>query len=85
VSPAATTIFRTTDAGTTIGYFAHPRVGTLVILDNPAAPADMRHIEAGRLTDAGFQPAPFAAYGMTAAVLRGIADLIEEGEANAKA
>ncbi|MBF5002371.1 hypothetical protein IRT45_35225 [Nocardia sp. BSTN01] len=66
----------TTDTGTTIT--ATEEGGeTLVVLDNPGARADMRNLEAGRIVTGGFQPAPFAAWGLTPSALRAIADLIE--------
>ncbi|MFE2994149.1 hypothetical protein ACFXG4_03945 [Nocardia sp. NPDC059246] len=49
----------------------------IVLLDHPDAPADMRPTEAGRVIDGGFQPAPFAAWGLRPSGLRAIADLIE--------
>lgn len=52
-----------------------------VVLDHPDAPADMRDTVAGRVTDfggaRGFQPVPFAAFLLSPATLRAIADLIE--------
>jgi hypothetical protein len=84
------TPFRTLDNGTTIGSFTHPRVGTLVTLQNPGAPADMATIEAGRIATveghpAGFQPAMFCAFTLSPAALRGIADLVEEVQARGEA
>lgn len=55
----------------------------IVVLDNPAAPEDMRHCEAGRVIDGGFQPAPFAAWALRPEVLRAIADLIDPERADA--
>lgn len=66
----------TTSTGTTITLTDCDDM-TLVLLDAPDAPADMRNLEAGRLVDGGFQPAPFAAWGLVPATLRAIADLIE--------
>lgn len=37
----------------------------------------MRMTEAGRILRQGFQPAPFAAFGLTPEALRAIADLTE--------
>ena len=50
---------------------------TIVIVDNPLAPADMRNLEAGRVVDGALQPAPFAAFSLSPATLRAIADIIE--------
>lgn len=50
---------------------------TMLLLDHPNAPADMRPTEAGRVIDGGFQPAPFANWALTPEGLRAIADLIE--------
>jgi len=69
----------TTPHGTTVRIEQHP-TGALVILDHPAAPADMRNHEAGRIIGGGFQPAPFAEFGLRPDVLRAIADLIEGGK-----
>lgn len=78
----------TTSTGTTITIQDSDH-GPLIILDHPDAPADARHIEAGRiieapghnpageLTNRGFQPAPFSAYVLTAETMRAIADLVE--------
>lgn len=49
-----------------------------VILDNPNAPEDLRHGEAGRIIGGGFQPAPFAEFALSAEALHIIADLIEQ-------
>lgn len=69
----------TTSTGTTVRIEEH--VGSsLVMLSNPKAPAGMRDIEAGRLIDSGFQPAPFAAFGISPETLRAIATLIEENQ-----
>jgi hypothetical protein len=67
----------TTPSGTTVDV---KQVDGLhvVILDNPAAPDDMRNVEAGRITEGGFQPAMLSAFGMSPTVLRAIADLIEQ-------
>jgi hypothetical protein len=71
---AATVI---TSTGTTVTL--EPSVhGPLVILDNPNAPADMRNIEAGRITDGGYQSAPFSLGALTPETLRAIAHLIEQ-------
>lgn len=65
----------TTPNGTTISL-EQKGSDTLVILDNPAAPADMRNTEAGRIIPGGFQAAPFMDFGLRPDVLRAIADLI---------
>jgi len=67
----------TTSTGTTITVEDRP-AGRAVICDNPAAPQDMRHNEVGRVVGGGFQPAPFAAFGLTPEALRIIADLCEQ-------
>jgi len=71
----------TTSTGTTISCLSGAD-GELVMLTNPDAPADLRTIEAGRLArhldTVGFQPAPFFPAALSAEVLRGIADLLEE-------
>lgn len=66
----------TTDTGTTI-TLARDSVNTLVILDNPAAPDDLRHAEVGRVISGAFQAIPFMTVALRPAVLRAIADLIE--------
>lgn len=66
----------TTSTGTTITLTDLDDM-TLVHLDHPSAPADMRNMEAGRILDGGFQPAPFADWALTPVTLRAIADLIE--------
>lgn len=50
---------------------------TVIILDDPAAPEDLRNTEAGRIIMGGFQPAPFAAIAVRPETLRAIADLVE--------
>lgn len=51
---------------------------TVIILDHPAAPDDMRNLEAGRIVEGmGFQPAPFAEYALRPEMLRAIADLVD--------
>lgn len=68
----------TTSTGTNVWITTREATGdSIVVLDNPAAPDDMRCTEAGRVLDGGFQPAPFAAFGLTPETLRVIADLIE--------
>lgn len=67
----------TTSSGTTISIVSSDGM-QLVIADNPAAPEDMRNRELGRVIYGGFQPAPFAAWGMTTETLRAIADLIDQ-------
>lgn len=66
----------TTSHGTTIDV-KETEHGTIVVLGNPAAPEDMRSIEAGRIINGGFQPAPFSFGAFRPEVLRVIADLIE--------
>lgn len=52
---------------------------TVVVVDHPDAPDDMRNYEVGRLFPGlGFLPAPFCEAGLRPAALRAIADLIEE-------
>lgn len=70
----------TTRTGTTISLAPQAGGYQIVVLDNPAAPPDMRHCEGGRVVDGGFQPAPFAAWALTPEALRIIADLIEGAE-----
>ena len=66
----------TTATGSTVSI--NERDGNAyVVLDHAAAPDDMRHLEAGRVVDGGFQPAPFSAYGLSPTTLRAIADLLE--------
>lgn len=67
----------TTTAGTTV-TLTERHGETLVLLDHPDAPADMRSTEAGRILDSGFQPRPFVAWALKPEVLRAIADLIEK-------
>lgn len=69
---------KTTSTGSTITLRDDEHNGQLVILDHPEAPSDMRDLEAGRVIDGGFQPAPFAAFALSPEALRAIADLIEE-------
>ncbi|MCP1414370.1 hypothetical protein [Paenarthrobacter sp. A20] len=66
----------TTSSGTTVSVH-QSGPDALLFLDHPEAPDDMRHLEAGRVTQEGFQPAPFAAFGLGPETLRAIADLIE--------
>ena len=72
----------TTETGTVVTLQDAEEFPTIV-LDHPDAPADMRRIEVGRITHdgEGFQPAPFVAGSMRPAVLRAIADLMENKEA----
>lgn len=66
----------TTSNGTTITL--EVRHGdTVVVLDNPDAPDDMRNTEVGRVTDGGFQPVMFCPWGLTAETLRAIAQAID--------
>jgi len=67
----------TTSSGTTILLDTQGE-DIVVIFENPSAPPDMRHAEAGRLVDGGFQPAPFAPWGLRPETLRALADLIDE-------
>lgn len=68
----------TTSTGTNVWVTTREATGDrIVVLDNPAAPDDMRMCEAGRVIGGGFQPAPFAAFGLMPECLRAIADLIE--------
>lgn len=67
----------TTSTGSIV-FLADRDGDTIVLLDHPDAPADMRPTEAGRVIDGGFQPAPFANWALTPEGLRAIADLIEE-------
>lgn len=73
----------TTSTGTTVT--TEERHGdTVVILDNPEAPADMRNAEVGRITDGGFQPAMFGPWvALTAETLRAIAQAIDPACATA--
>ncbi|NKY47982.1 hypothetical protein [Nocardia cerradoensis] len=66
----------TTDTGTIVSV-AEKGGETLVLLDHPEAPDDMRNTEAGRIIDGGFQPYPFASWAATPSTLRALADLIE--------
>lgn len=69
---------RTTSTGTTVRLTARRRDGdVLVILDNPASPADMRNTEAGRVIEGAFQPAPFSPFALTPETLRAIADVLD--------
>lgn len=68
----------TTSTGTNVWVTTREATGDrIIVLDNPAAPDDMRMNEAGRILPGGFQPAPFAAFGLTPEALRAIADLTE--------
>lgn len=67
----------TTSTGTTV-TLAERRGDTVILLDHPNAPADMRNTEAGRIVDGSFQPAIFAAWSMQPEALRTIADLIDQ-------
>lgn len=69
-----------TSVGGTVSLVAGPDDLLLVVLDHPEAPEDMRHLEAGRIIHGGFQPAPFAEYGLRPETLRIIAALIEDHE-----
>ena len=70
----------TTSIGTTV-TLKDSEHGSLVVLDHPDAPDDMRNLEAGRLArfsgDWGFQPAMFSEGLIGPETLRAIADLIE--------
>jgi hypothetical protein len=50
---------------------------TFVVLDHPAAPADLRNAEVGRMVEGTLQ-VPFVEFGLSPLTLRAIADLIEE-------
>lgn len=68
----------TTSTGTNIWIATRESTGDrIVVLENPCAPSDMQMTEAGRVIDGGFQPAPFAAWGLSPEALRAIADVIE--------
>lgn len=68
-----------TTTGTDVWVTTRKSTGDrVVVLDHPQAPEDMRMCEAGRVIDGAFQPAPFAAFGLRAAVLRAIADLVDQ-------
>ncbi|MFD6356771.1 hypothetical protein [Nocardia tengchongensis] len=66
----------TTITGTTV-TLADRDGGTVVLLDDPASPPDMRATDAGQIIGGGFQPAPFAAWALRPGTLRAIAELIE--------
>jgi hypothetical protein len=72
----------TTDTGTTI-TLTDRGDDTVVLLNNPSAAPDAPDLEAGRIIQGAFQPAPFAAWGLTPPALRAIADLIEGGGSDA--
>ena len=68
----------TTSTGTNIWVATRESTGDrIVVLENPHAPSGMQMTEAGRVIDGGFQPAPFAAWGLRPEALRAIADVIE--------
>lgn len=68
----------TTSTGTTI-HTVPSTHGTLVILGHPDdAPDYMHPLEAGRIKDGGFQPAPFMLGALSPETLRAIADLIDD-------
>lgn len=62
----------TTENGTEVGL-RYVGAATVVVLSRD----DARTTEAGRIEGGGFQPVPFASFGMRPDVLRAIADLIE--------
>ena len=67
----------TTDGGTTVSL-EEVNGATLVFLDAPDAPEDMKRVEAGRVAEGiAYQPPIFAPFAMRPAVLRAIADLID--------
>lgn len=68
----------TLPSGSTLRVVQEPDGQVVVRLSNPDAPADLRDFEAGRVIGGGFQTPIFAAYTLSPAALRGIADLIEE-------
>ena len=77
----------TTSTGTTIRLEQRRETdpqSLVVILDNPAAPDDMRDNEVGRVIDGGYQPAMFAPWALRPEVLRGIADLIDSVDVQAR-
>lgn len=68
----------TTDSGTTVSIEEDAGL-TLIFLTAPAAPPDLRRVEVGRLVDGGgFQVIPFMPFTLRPAVLRAIADLVED-------
>jgi hypothetical protein len=75
----------TTPSGSTVSIDSDDYGNTMIVLDHPDAPEDMRKYEVGRIvTDSpgpvdgkGFQPVPFCLASMSPAVLRAIADLME--------
>ncbi|WP_152185115.1 hypothetical protein [Segeticoccus rhizosphaerae] len=74
-----TTDLITTSAGTNVWVTTREATGDrIVVLDNPAAPDDMRMCEAGRVIDGGFQPAPFAAFALSPEVLLAIANILDQ-------
>ena len=73
------TVSRVTGSGTTIWVTTRQVTGDrVVVLENPHAPEGMRHLEAGRIIDHGFQPSPEADFALTADALRIIADLMDQ-------
>ena len=66
---------RTLRNGTTINL-----VDDRITLHHRDAPADLDGVEAGRLIQGSFQPAPFCEFGLTPPALRAIAELIEESD-----
>lgn len=68
----------TTSTGTTVSL-SNNGEDTVVLLDHPSAPADMRPTEAGRVIDCGFQFTDFADWSLSPEGLRAIADLIDGG------
>lgn len=68
---------RTTEHGTIISL-EEAEGRTVVILEHPSAPEDMRYVEAGRVERGGFQPAVFAAFALRPSALRALADLIDQ-------
>lgn len=67
----------TTDTGTVITL--NGLDGT-VYFDHPDVPANLRNTEAGRILYGGFQPTAVAAWAVSPATLRALADLIENAE-----
>ena len=75
-----------TSGGTTVKLQPCSDCGSAdVILDHPDAPANLREVNAGRVTNAGggkgFQPSQFADFSMSPEVLRAIARLMEASDA----
>lgn len=78
-STGTTVTLTTRTFGTAVEHLDETERDTVVVLDNPAAPDDARHVEAGRIVfdGRGFQPVPFFPAALSVEVLRAIADLME--------